>query len=86
MPQSMHHKRDFSIFVDAFNREGTFSAKLRSMYAKELLKTGDEKDFAEALPIFRLIYDSGTDTDGHQPLFPDDTAGYAVNTMRRNLS
>ena len=37
--------RDFSIFVDAFNREGTFSAKLRNMYAKELLKTGDEKDF-----------------------------------------
>ena len=66
MPQSMHHKRDFSIFVDAFNREGTFSAKLRNMYAKELLKTGDEKDFAEALPIFRLIYDSGTDTDAQK--------------------
>ena len=42
------------------------SAKLRSMYAKELLKTGDEKDFAEALPIFRLIYDSGTDTDAQK--------------------
>lgn len=36
------------------------------MYAKELLKTGDKKDFAEALPIFRLIYDSGTDTDAQK--------------------
>ena len=55
MPQSMHHKRDFSIFLDAFAKEGMFSAKLRSMYAKELFKTGDEKDFSEALPIFRQI-------------------------------
>lgn len=66
MPQSMHHKRDFSIFLDAFAKEGMFSAKLRSMYAKELFKTGDEKDFSEALPIFRQIYDTSTDTDAQK--------------------
>ena len=95
MPQSMHHKRDFSIFVDAFNREGTFSAKLRSMYAKELLKTGDEKDFAEALPIFRLIYDSGTDTDAqkeaacvlaHAYRIAGDTNRFFQMTLRDMLS
>ena len=93
--QSMHHKRDFSIFVDAFNREGTFSAKLRSMYAKELLKTGDEKDFAEALPIFRLIYDSGTDTDAqkeaacvlaHAYRIAGDTNRFFQMTLRDMLS
>ena len=91
----MHHKRDFSIFVDAFNREGTFSAKLRSMYAKELLKTGDEKDFAEALPIFRLIYDSGTDTDAqkeaacvlaHAYRIAGDTNRFFQMTLRDMLS
>lgn len=95
MPQSMHHKRDFSIFVDAFNREGTFSAKLRSMYAKELLKTGDKKDFAEALPIFRLIYDSGTDTDAqkeaacvlaHAYRIAGDTNRFFQMTLRDMLS
>ena len=38
MPQSMHHKRDFSIFVDAFNREGTFSAKLRMHVCKRIIE------------------------------------------------
>ncbi len=66
MPQSMHQKRDFSIFLDAFRRDGNFSAKLRSMYAKELFKTGDSKDFADALPIFRQIYDNSTDPDAQK--------------------
>ncbi len=56
MPLSLHHKRDFSIFKKAFERDGFFSAKIRNMYAKELLKTGDEADFLEAEPIFSSIY------------------------------
>ena len=65
------------------------------MYAKELLKTGDEKDFAEALPIFRLIYDSGTDTDAqkeaacvlaHAYRITGDTNRFFQMTLRDMLS
>ena len=66
MPQSLHHKRDFSIFLDAFSKEGNFSSKLRNMYAKELFKTGDKKDFLDALPVFRQIYDCSADTDAQK--------------------
>lgn len=54
-PQSLHSKRDFSIFIKAFEHDGQFSPKIRTMYAKELLKTGDKKDFMDAKPIFRMI-------------------------------
>ncbi len=56
MPQSLHHKRDFSIFKKTFERDGQFSAKISNMYARELLKTGDAHDFSEAEPIFSSIY------------------------------
>lgn len=51
-PQALHSKRDFSIFVKTFSHDGRFSPKIRNMYARELLKTGDSKDFAEAKNIF----------------------------------
>ena len=57
-PQSLHSKRDFSIFIKAFEHDGQFSPKIRTMYAKELLKTGDKKDFTDAKPIFQLIFDN----------------------------
>lgn len=56
MPQSLHHKRDFSIFKKAYERDGRFSAKISNMYARELLKTGDANDFSEAEPIFSSIF------------------------------
>lgn len=61
MPQSLHHKRDFSIFKKAYERDGIFSAKIINMYAKELLKTGDKEDFIEAEPIFSSILDNITE-------------------------
>lgn len=54
-PQTLHSKRDFSIFIKAFECDGQFSPKIRTMYAKELLKTGDFKDFLDAKPIFLSI-------------------------------
>ncbi|MFR4351668.1 MAG: glycosyltransferase family 2 protein [Roseburia sp.] len=54
-PQSLHSKRDFSIFVKSFEHDGHFSPKIRSMYARELLKTGDTRDFTDAKPIFQSI-------------------------------
>lgn len=65
-PQSLHSKRDFSIFIKTFEHDGTFSAKIRTMYAKELLKTGDSKDFADAKPIFRCIFDTDPSDDARK--------------------
>jgi glycosyltransferase involved in cell wall biosynthesis len=65
-PQSLHNKRDFSIFVKAFEHDGTFSPNIRSMYAKELLKTGDKRDFVAAKEIFRIIYENDPDDEARK--------------------
>lgn len=65
-PQALHSKRDFSIFIKAFECDGTFSPKIRSMYAKELLKTGDSRDFADAKHIFISILETETDDDARK--------------------
>lgn len=65
-PQSLHSKRDFSIFIKTFEHDGFFSPKIRSMYAKELLKTGDKHDFAAAKPIFQIIFDNDPSDDARK--------------------
>lgn len=65
-PQSLHNKRDFSIFIKAFEHDGTFSPKIRTMYAKELLKTGDSTDFMDAKHIFRYIFDTDSSDDARK--------------------
>lgn len=65
-PQSLHSKRDFSIFIKAFEHDGQFSPKIRTMYAKELLKTGDTRDFADAKPIFCRILDTDFSDDARK--------------------
>lgn len=65
-PQSLHSKRDFSIFIKAFEHDGQFSPKIRSMYAKELLKTGDTKDFLNAKPVFEAILENDTTDDARK--------------------
>lgn len=65
-PQSLHSKRDFSIFIKTFEHDGFFSPKIRSMYAKELLKTGDKHDFADAKPIFQVIFDNDPSDDARK--------------------
>ena len=63
LPQSMHSKRDFSIFLKAFEHDGRLSPKIRTMYARELLKTGDTKDFADAKLVFSRILENETDEE-----------------------
>lgn len=65
-PQSLHSKRDFSIFIKAFEHDGQFSPKIRSMYARELLKTGDTKDFLNAKPVFEAILENDTTDDARK--------------------
>ena len=59
-PQNLHNKRDFSIFIKTFQSGRELSPKIRSMYAKELLKTGDTRDFMDAKPIFQYILEHDT--------------------------
>lgn len=65
-PQTLHSKRDFSIFIKIFEHDGTFSPKIRSMYARELLKTGDKRDFADAKPVFRSIIENDYSSDARK--------------------
>jgi glycosyltransferase involved in cell wall biosynthesis len=65
-PQSLHNKRDFSIFVKAFEHDGKFSPNIRSMYARELLKTGDKRDFDAAKEIFKVILECDEDQDARK--------------------
>lgn len=65
-PQSLHNKRDFSIFIKSFEHDGQFSPKIRTMYAKELLKTGDTRDFSDAKPIFYRIYNTDPSDDARK--------------------
>ena len=52
LPGNLHSKRDFRLFQRIYEREGCFSAKLNSMYAKELYISGTKEDFLEAEEIF----------------------------------
>lgn len=65
-PQSLHSKRDFSIFIKAYECDGHFSSKIRNMYARELLKTGDSRDFADAKNIFLSILETDTTDDARK--------------------
>lgn len=48
LPESMHSKRDFSIFEKNVDQ---FSPSLFCMYAKELFFSGEKEDFIHAIPI-----------------------------------
>lgn len=62
LPENLHSKRDFSIFVKTWKRDKYLSDNSIRMYAKELFKTGDTQDFAEALDIFETLYESGRES------------------------
>lgn len=52
MPIGSHGKRDFGIFLDAYNKNGILSSRISKMYAKELLKVGSIEDLDAAKPFF----------------------------------
>lgn len=53
MPPAPHQNRDFSIFRQAYQKDGILSNKIFDMYAKELFISGSDTDFTDAAPIFR---------------------------------
>lgn len=63
MPQALHSKRDFSVFLHALAKDGILSEKIRNMYARELIKTGDTEDFLNAEAYFRSVLESAASED-----------------------
>lgn len=55
LPQNLHSGRDFRLFRRTFEKEGRLSAKLQSMYAKELFISGEKEDFAAAKEVFAAV-------------------------------
>lgn len=52
-PESSHAKRDFSYYERELEKNGQLSARLYSMYARELFVSGDAEDFQAARPYFK---------------------------------
>lgn len=57
-PDATHEKRDFVIFAEEIKRHGILSSKLRTMYARELLKRGTTDDFEIAEKYFKGLWES----------------------------
>lgn len=55
LPKNLHSSRDFRLFRRIFQREGQLSAKLHSMYVKELFVSGDASDFNDAAEVFHSV-------------------------------
>ncbi|MBQ7676756.1 MAG: glycosyltransferase family 2 protein [Lachnospiraceae bacterium] len=51
-PSGAHHRRDFAIFLKAFEKGSRFTKNLYHTYVSELYKCGSEEDFARAIPVF----------------------------------
>ncbi|MGN0436686.1 MAG: glycosyltransferase family 2 protein [Wujia sp.] len=62
-PQNSHAKRDFSIFVRELDKRGVLSAKLRTMYARELLKMGSVDDLEAARDYFNGLWEENPIND-----------------------
>ncbi len=61
LPQEKHNRRDFSIFLKTYEKEGALQPELFHMYARELFLSGDKEDFALALPIAQDFYKEDTE-------------------------
>lgn len=52
LPPAPHQKRDFAVFLHAYQQDGVLSNKIMRMYAKELFISGTDEDFLKAAPVF----------------------------------
>lgn len=62
-PVATHEKRDFGIFVEEIKRRGMLSPKLRTMYARELLKRGEQSDLETASDYFLSLWEENPVND-----------------------
>lgn len=57
-PQGLHSYRDISIFENVVKNEGQMSDRLTRMYARELMVSGTEQNFHDAVPFFENVIES----------------------------
>jgi glycosyltransferase involved in cell wall biosynthesis len=57
LPERLHSGRDFSLFLSAIERDKTLAPETVTMYAKELLRCGTDKDFFDAYEFFKKLYE-----------------------------
>lgn len=58
MPEQSHTGRDLLAFQRQIKKEGTLSARLSNLYAKELFVSGQDADFLEAEAYFTVVADN----------------------------
>ena len=64
-PRGEHQRRDFDIFIKAFERGERFTKNLYHTYASELYKCGTPEDFLRAVPVFADRMEMRLDADGY---------------------
>lgn len=67
LPQTPHSKRDFRLFLLAFQSGCPISDKLHTMYARELYISGSDEDFLQAQPFFMQTLLDGNKDSGRLP-------------------
>jgi len=73
LPESLHSKRDFSIFHKEFSENGILAPHLFSMFAKELYISGSDEDFIQALPVTEGMYHLAMDESENAVAITMDT-------------
>lgn len=57
-PENLHSHRDIAIFEKVINEKGELSGRLTRMYARELMVSGTEQNFHDAVPFFENVIES----------------------------
>ena len=77
-PQELHSGRDFAALIRELTKTGRLSERLYSMYAKELFISGEESDFATAVPWFEKRLE--------QPELSPDARAEAVCVLAKGMA
>ena len=59
LPENDHAPRDLQAFLRLHANGHRLSTHLHNMYARELFIAGSDKDFLDAIPVFRHLQNSG---------------------------
>ena len=62
-PTSLHSGRDFAIFLKNLEKTGSLEPRLLDMYLRELAVSGEDSDFADALPYMKKAIEQESDAD-----------------------
>lgn len=85
-PQCNHSDRDFNTFLTVVKKGKRLSARLLSMYAKELFISGTASDFVSAIEYFgEVLYDEKRSNDEIKYAICIMVKGYRLNNDAHNF-